>query len=406
LPQTNREYWERKIKRNVELAQLHNEQLQREGWAVVRIWEHEMADKVMVRARIRHALENKESPMARGAAGGVPPPPPRHTRGYETRFHRSNDLKNMQVEEVKQQSRQILSEWLDSCTRRGKIARNTVAVGIVVLDHLKRACPTSRDEVISQGGEVRGARSGLGTILESYNIPSSYLKEVTTRQGHQDGQRLFEQFEWGKKLAEIPEDERETLLLELVEDLRNLANVWLKRQNLKLDIDRRQAPTTWVNVIVENAKGRSGGVVEQHLVGAKLARRFKEMEIPNHPAHAGDRQTERAGDFAISQLVYHVTSAPSRDVLQKCVKNVRVGLHPVLLIPREQENKAQILAQDEGIDKELTIVSIEDFVALNIIELATEESKDFFGVLKEIVEIYNKRLSEVETDLSLRIEVR
>lgn len=315
-------------------------------------------------------------------------------------------MKNIQVEEVKQQSRQILSEWLDSCTRRGKIARNTVAVGIVVLDHLRRACPTSRDEVISQGGEVSGARSGLGTILESYNIPSSYLKEVTTRQGHQDGQRLFEQFEWGKKLAEIPEDEREALLLELVEDLRNLANEWLRRQNLKLDIDRRQAPTTWVNVIVENAKGRSGGVVEQHLVGAKLARRFREMEIPNHPAHAGDRQTERAGDFAISQLVYHVTSAPSRDVLQKCVKNVRVGLHPVLLIPREQENKARILAQDEGIDKELTIVSIEDFVALNIIELATEESKDFFGVLKEIVEIYNKRLSEVETDLSLRIEVR
>jgi hypothetical protein len=35
-----------------------------------------------------------------------------------------------------------------------------------------------------------------------------------------------------------------------------------------------------------------------------------------------------------------------------------------------------------------------------------EENKDFFSVLKEIVEIYNKRLSEVETDLSLRIEVR
>lgn len=315
-------------------------------------------------------------------------------------------MRNAQVKEVKEQSRQILIEWLDSCTRRGKIARNTVAIGIVVLDHLRRSCPVSRDEVISQGGEVSGARSGLGTILESYDIPSSYLKEVTTRQGHQDGQRLFEQLEWGKKLAKIPENERETLLWELVEDLRNLANEWLKRQNLKLDIDRRQAPTTWVNVIVENAKGRSGGVVEQHLVGAKLARRFRGMEIPNHPAHAGDRQTERAGDFAISQLVYHVTSAPSRDVLQKCVKNVRVGLHPVLLIPREQENKAQILAQDEGIDKELTIVSIEDFVALNIIELATEESKDFFSVLKEIVEIYNKRLSEVETDLSLQIEVR
>jgi hypothetical protein len=315
-------------------------------------------------------------------------------------------LKSAQIEEIREQSRQILSEWLDSCTRRGKIARNTIAIGIVVFDHLRRACPVSRDEVISQGGEVSGARSGLGTILETYDIPRNYLKEVTTRQGHQDGQRLFEQFEWGKRLAEISEDEREELLLELVEGLRNFANQWLKRQNLKLDIDHRQAPTTWVNVIVENAKGRSGGVVEQQLVGAKLARRFKEMDIPNHPAHAGDRQTERAGDFAISQLVYHVTSAPSRDVLQKCARNVRVGLHPILLIPREQENKARILAQDEGIDKDLDIVSIENFVALNIIELATEESKDFFSVLKEIVEIYNKRLSEVETDLSLRIEVR
>ena len=95
---------------------------------------------------------------------------------------------------------------------------------------------------------------------------------------------------------------------------------------------------------------------------------------------------------AISNLVYHVTSSPSRDVLQKCVKKVRVGLYPVLLIPGEQENKGRILAQDEGIDKGLTIVSIEDFVALNIIGLATLESKNFFSVLKEIVEICNKRL--------------
>jgi len=315
-------------------------------------------------------------------------------------------LNNAQIEAIKHQSRQILNEWLESCTRRRKIARNTVATGIVVLDHLRRACPVLRNEVISQGGEVSGARSGLGAILESYDIPSSYLKEVTTRQGHQDGQRLFEQLEWGKRLAEVPEDAREELLLELIEGLRGLANEWLKRQNLKLDIDRRQAPTTWVNVIVENAKGRSGGIVEQQLVGAKLERRFEGIDIPNHPAHAADRQTERAGDFTISQLVYHVTSAPSRDVLRKCVRNARAGLHPILLVPREQENRARILAQDEGIDKELTIISIEGFVALNIIELATEESKDFFSVLKEIVEIYNRRLAEVETDLSLRIEVR
>lgn len=310
------------------------------------------------------------------------------------------------MENLNKQSHEILAKWLESCTRNNKISRNTVAMGIVVIDHLKRNCPVSRNDVISQGGEVNGARSGLGKILESYEIPSSYLKEITTRQGHQDGQRLFEMFEWGNKFTKLTTQERDVLLLELIDTLRNLANDWLKRQNLKLDIDRRQAPATWINVIVENAKGRSGGIVEQQLVGAKLARRFQGVDIPNHPAHAGDKQTERMGDFTISNLVYHVTAAPSRNVLQKCADNLKVGLHPILLIPREQENKVRVLAQDEGIDQQLTIISIESFIALNIIEMATDENKDFFSVLKEIVEIYNARLSAVETDLSLQIEVR
>jgi len=64
-----------------------------------------------------------------------------------------------------------------------------------------------------------------------------------------------------------------------------------------------------------------------------------------------------------------------------------------------------VLAQDEGIDQQLTIISIESFIALNIIEIATDEHKDFFSILKEIVELYNARLSAVETDLSLQIEV-
>ena len=60
LPKTNSEYWERKIKRNIELAQLYDEKLQRDKWTVVRIWEHEMADTVKVRTRILHALKNTE----------------------------------------------------------------------------------------------------------------------------------------------------------------------------------------------------------------------------------------------------------------------------------------------------------------------------------------------------------
>ena len=69
------------------------------------------------------------------------------------------------------------------------------------------------------------------------------------------------------------------------------------------------------------------------------------------------------------------------------------------------KERAQILAQEDNIDKEISIIAIEDFIAVNIIELATENGRDFFSILKEIVDIYNQRLADVETDLSLHIEV-
>ena len=74
-------------------------------------------------------------------------------------------MKSTQIEEVKQQSHQILTKWLESCTRHGKIARNTVAMGIVVLDHLRRACPVLREEVVSQGGESAAHVQGLEKFL-------------------------------------------------------------------------------------------------------------------------------------------------------------------------------------------------------------------------------------------------
>jgi DNA mismatch endonuclease, patch repair protein len=52
LPKTNREYWERKIQRNVALAKSYNRQLRRDGWTVIRIWQHEIADTAKVRAKI------------------------------------------------------------------------------------------------------------------------------------------------------------------------------------------------------------------------------------------------------------------------------------------------------------------------------------------------------------------
>lgn len=279
-------------------------------------------------------------------------------------------------------------------------------MGVVIFDHLRRKSPALREEVISEGGEVKGSRSGLGVILERYGISRKYLKEATTRQVHQDGQRLFELFKWGEDLARLSANERDNLLLELINELVKIAHEQMSRKSLELHLDRRHAPSYWVHLILEGAKGRSGGVVEQHLIGAKLERRYQDISVPNYPAHAGDVQTARQGDFTILNTVYHITAAPSLGVIQKCAENVRVGHYPILLVPRAQEAKAIALAEVEGVEAQISIVSIEDFVALNIIEMGTGEKVDFFHILQSIVEIYNRRLLEVETDLSLQIEIR
>jgi DNA mismatch endonuclease (patch repair protein) len=58
-PETNRQYWEKKINRNIELAKLNNQKLLENQWIVIRVWEHELktpADRGRIRNEIRQAL--------------------------------------------------------------------------------------------------------------------------------------------------------------------------------------------------------------------------------------------------------------------------------------------------------------------------------------------------------------
>ena len=124
----------------------------------------------------------------------------------------------------KRASIEKINNWLNSCTRRNNISRNTISIGIVVLDHLKRGSDHNLHEVISPGGEISGARSGLGNILEEYGIPRKYLKEVTTRQGHQDGQKLFDEYNWGGFFEGCSDNERNEIVIETIEDFKRICH--------------------------------------------------------------------------------------------------------------------------------------------------------------------------------------
>ncbi len=298
-----------------------------------------------------------------------------------------------------------LDKWVVACTNRGEVSRNTVAVGIVVLDHLRRECPIEPSAVQSRRGEIKGARSGLSSILEKYGIPARYLKEVTTRAGHQDGQKLFDTLGYGRLISKIPSAERDGFLAEAIETLVTRAKEWLGRQQLRINCDRHFSPATWIGNILAEAKGRSGGKVEQHLIGAKLAERHPDVGVPNNPGHAGDVQTGRAGDFVLGSTAYHVTAAPGLSVIEKCKGNLAAGLHPFLLVPREQVERSHHLAEAQAISERMTISAIEEFVAQNIIEMSHGDQDTFIEILRAIIVRYNDRLEQVETDLSLKIEI-
>jgi hypothetical protein len=174
---------------------------------------------------------------------------------------------------------------------------------------------------------------------------------------------------------------------------------------LKLQCDHPQSPATWIDSILMAAEFRSRGVVERHLVGATLQQRHPGIAIPNNPGHAADAQTGRSGDFPLKDISYHVTATDGKEATERCKQNIEAGVHPVLVVPRRYLEIARARADVVGILPRVSILAIEDFIAQNIIEMSTGQQQDFFSTLKAIIDEYNRRLEQVETDMSLKIEL-
>lgn len=49
MPQTNHEFWEQKLERNVERDRQVDQALATAGWTVLRVWEHEDPDDAALR---------------------------------------------------------------------------------------------------------------------------------------------------------------------------------------------------------------------------------------------------------------------------------------------------------------------------------------------------------------------
>ena len=105
-----------------------------------------------------------------------------------------------------------------------------------------------------------------------------------------------------------------------------------------------------------------GGQVAQHLVGAKLARKFPHKHIDNFAATAADSQLDRDGDFTVEETAFYVSVAPMPSHIQRCKENIANGRKPYLIVPVEKVEKAKAYAEAEHVESKVAIVSIEQFV--------------------------------------------
>lgn len=60
IPKSNRKYWQTKILRNMERDKRLRSELQQEGWAVLRVWEHELKNPKDVLTNIKAVLLKRE----------------------------------------------------------------------------------------------------------------------------------------------------------------------------------------------------------------------------------------------------------------------------------------------------------------------------------------------------------
>jgi Domain of unknown function (DUF4928) len=184
---------------------------------------------------------------------------------------------------------------------------------------------------------------------------------------------------------------------------------FFKHERIKFDYSPNRPIRSVIVDILNAAKVRGqDGYVAQHLVGAKLAIRFRHLpniEVSNYPGSASDDQAGRAGDFEIGDAAFHVTVAPSEATIRRCQQNVANGLASVLIVPDAKLAMARGLAEQAGLLSDISVEALESFVGQNISELGAFDRDGLKREFALLLQVYNERVEAVESDKSLKIEV-
>ena len=312
----------------------------------------------------------------------------------------------MSTQDAAVDSFDVLRQWYD--THRPSQGEDpkpyVICVGLAVLERMRAAFPLSRSDYVTPGNQVRTSGRLIRLILARHGEERRFMAEGgrTTRGTVPAAEALAAELNLVEGLGGLGDETRLLVIDKLQAWLVDRVRDYFGRQRIAVEINlTKPSPQIIGDVIV--AAGLKSGAVAQHLVGAKLAVRFPDLDIENHSYTTADQQLGRPGDFLVRDTVFHVTVAPMPPVLDKCLENFRNGYRPLLLVPESRVQAAKQMAESIEAQDGVSIFAIESFVGQNIEELGGFGKDNLADSIKELIATYNERVGAVESDRSLLI---
>lgn len=311
-----------------------------------------------------------------------------------------------------------MAAWYENAREpNGSIRTNVMAVGLVMIEHMDKAFPLDEKRYVTKkGGQVSllgGPR--VKRILASHGETRSFTSEAgrSSRGSIDHARQLAHSLNNSPGVGaylSVSGDDREEVRHTLQGWVVDRMKVdYFDQQRIQAEVDHTKPLKFAVKALLKAASVRGGttsGAVAQHLVGAKLTLRFPDETVHNESYTTADQQTHRQADFQVGDTAFHVTMRPSNSLISnRCRANLTAKFRPVVLVPEEFADVARGMVALESLDGHVAVVSIEDFVGINIEEIGTFSEKGIRTALKNLLTRYNERVKAVEPDPGLLIEI-
>lgn len=301
-----------------------------------------------------------------------------------------------------------LRQWFDCHRPSPGVEPKTyvICASLAVLERMRSTFPLRREDYVTPGNQVKTSGSLIQSILERCGEERRFTSEGgrTTRATVPAAEGLVAELNELAVLARLSDQDRGKLIDYLHAWLVERVRDYLDQRAIEVELDLSK-PSPQIVADILQAAGSKAGAVAQHLVGAKLAVRYPDLEIENFSYTTADQQLGRPGDFEVGDTAFHVTVSPMPPVLQKCEANLRNGYRSILLVIDSRVQAASQMAEAIHVQNRVGILAVESFVGQNIEEIGEFGKVGLAEGFRKLLETYNERVEEVETDRSLLIRL-